>query len=101
MAEVVRQRVDAFVAARIAATSTTLPPTTVAPTTVAPTTTTDNAGDPGDPGDDRGTASPVRSGGSDSGGSDVPWIVAATVAGVFLFAAGPLLARRRARRVKP
>ena len=31
MADAVRQRVDAFVAARVAATSTTLPPTTVAP----------------------------------------------------------------------
>ena len=38
MADAVRQRVDAFVAARVAATSTTLPPTTVAPTTVAPST---------------------------------------------------------------
>ena len=73
MADVVRQRVDAFVAARVAATSTTVPPTTVAPTTVAPSTAPT--------GDDRGTASRPASGDGDSGGSDTPWIVAAIAAG--------------------
>jgi hypothetical protein len=96
MADAVRQRVDAFVVARIAATSTTVPPTTVPPTTVAPSTAT-----AADPGDDRATASPVPSVGRDPGGRTAPWIVAAIAAAAALVTVAVLVVRRRARRVKP
>ena len=91
MADAVRQRVDAFVAARVAATSTTLPPTTVAPTTVAPSTAPSTA----PAADDRGTASPEPSGGGDSGVSDTAWIVAAIAAGAVVVTASLLAVRRR------
>ena len=63
MADLVRRHVDAFVAARIAATSTTLPPTTTSTTTTAPTTLPASA--PGR--DGSGTAGRAAS----SGGAEV------------------------------
>ena len=92
MADVVRQRVDAFVAARVAATSTTLAPAT-APTTLAPSTTSAPDVDGG-----KASATPT-SHGHDDGSEDGPWIVAAVAAGVLLLAvtAGVTVARRRVR----
>lgn len=84
MADLVRQRVDAFVAARIAATSTTVAPTTLPPTTTAPAS---SAG--GD-----GRAAAADSGGSDSSGDEL-WIGSAVVAGVLVIGAAALVARRR------
>ncbi len=91
MADLVRQRVDAFVAARTAATSTTAAPTT----TVAPTTTTTP---PSAPGGDGGHASAAASGGGDSGVGDEVWIAAAIAGGLVVIVATVLLARHRRQR---
>lgn len=85
MADVVRQLVDAFVAARIAATSTTVAP----PTTVAPTTTV-VAGD-------GHKASAMHPPTGDSSGSDGFWIGAAIAGGLLVLAVGALFVSRRAR----
>lgn len=94
MADLVRQRVDAFVAARTAATSTTVPTTTTT-TTVAPTTTTTRARGAG--GNGR-TASAAESGSGDSSGSDAAWIAGGIAAVVLVVAASVLLTRRRRTR---
>ncbi len=91
MADLVRQRVDAFVAARTAATSTTVVPTTVVPTTVAPTTTALASVAGGD-----GHTAAAESGGGDSSGGDELWIASAIVAGLLVVGAAALVARRRA-----
>jgi hypothetical protein len=90
MADVVRQRVDAFVAARVAATSTTVAPTTVAPTTVAPSTTTIAKGG----GQQASARHP-----SDDDSSDTPWfgVGIAVVVLLVVTAGAVMLARRRAR----
>ena len=88
MADVVRLRVDAFVAARVAATSTTVAPTT----TVPPTTTTAAKGE----GKQASAMHPPS--GDDS--SDAPWIAVgiAVVALLVVAAAVVVRARRRTRR---
>ena len=89
MADLVRSRIDAFVAARIAATSTTAAPTT---TTRAPTPTTGAAAGP-----NTGNVRALSSSTETVDDVDPLWFVAIGAAVVVLAVATVMVTRRRAR----
>jgi len=89
MADLVRSRIDAFVAARIAATSTTAPPTT---TSRAPAPSTREAA----PGTADRSVRALSAPGTTDGGDDA-WWVGAIVAAFVVVVAAVAVARYRAR----